>query len=112
MAGFVEGVDRGQLSLLPGSLDDWVDESNPVRVIDAFVAALVGATVHALRRTAASEMGHLQVPPEVIERVLAHTPQGVTMKHYNRYSYAPEKLAALTKWQDELMRIVGQPSLQ
>ena len=40
MAGFVEGVDRGQLSLLPGSLDDWVDENNPVRVIDAFVEAL------------------------------------------------------------------------
>jgi hypothetical protein len=28
------------LSLLPKSLDDWVDESNPVRVIDAFVDAL------------------------------------------------------------------------
>jgi transposase len=40
MAGFVEGMDRGQLTLLPGSLDDWVDENNPVRVIDAFVEAL------------------------------------------------------------------------
>jgi transposase len=40
MAGFVESIDRGQLSLLPGSLDDWVDKDNPVRVIDAFVDAL------------------------------------------------------------------------
>jgi transposase len=40
MAGFVEGIERGQLSLLPGSLDDWVDKDNPVRVIDAFIAAL------------------------------------------------------------------------
>jgi transposase len=40
MAGFIEGVDRGQLSLLPESLDQWVEESNPVRVIDAFVEAL------------------------------------------------------------------------
>jgi transposase len=40
MAGFIEGVDRGQLSLLPESLDQWVDDSNPVRVIDAFVEAL------------------------------------------------------------------------
>ena len=40
MAGFIEGADRGQLSLLPGSLDDWVGENNPVRVIDAFVEAL------------------------------------------------------------------------
>ena len=40
MAGFIEGADRGQLSLLPGSLDDWVDKDNPVRVIDAFVEGL------------------------------------------------------------------------
>jgi len=40
MTGFVAGMDRAQLSLLPESLDDWVDESNPVRVIDAFVDAL------------------------------------------------------------------------
>ena len=40
MAGFIEGVDRGQLSLLPESLEQWVDDSNSVRVIDAFVEAL------------------------------------------------------------------------
>ena len=40
MAGFVEGIDRAQLSLLPGSLDDWVDKDNPVRVVSAFVDAL------------------------------------------------------------------------
>ena len=40
MAGFIEGVDRGQLALLPESLDQWVDDSNSVRVIDAFVEAL------------------------------------------------------------------------
>ena len=40
MKRFVAGVDRTQSTLLPESLDDWVDESNPVRVIDAFVDAL------------------------------------------------------------------------
>jgi transposase len=40
MVGFIEGVDRGQLWLLPESLDQWVEESNPVRVIDAFVEQL------------------------------------------------------------------------
>src|SRR5438105_397283 len=40
MAGFVSGTDRGQATLLPECLDDWVDGSNPVRVIDAFVNAL------------------------------------------------------------------------
>jgi transposase len=40
MRRFVEGVDRSQTTLFPDSLDDWVDENNPVRVIDAFVDAL------------------------------------------------------------------------
>jgi hypothetical protein len=34
---FVAGADRAQSTLLQESLDDWVDESNPVRAIDAFV---------------------------------------------------------------------------
>ena len=37
MKRFIEGEDRGQVSLLPASLDDYVCEDNPVRVIDAFV---------------------------------------------------------------------------
>jgi len=37
MQGFVAGADRGQSTLLPECLDDFIDEDNPVRVIDAFV---------------------------------------------------------------------------
>jgi transposase len=40
MRRFVEGVERGQSTLLPECLDDWVGEDNPVRVIDAFVDGL------------------------------------------------------------------------
>src|SRR6059058_3743283 len=40
MKGFVQGADRQQTTLLPECLDDWVDESNPVRVVDVFVDAL------------------------------------------------------------------------
>src|SRR5918998_1640267 len=40
MAGYVEGVGRGQATLFPDRLDDFVDADNPVRVIDAFVEAL------------------------------------------------------------------------
>ena len=40
MKRFVEGTARGQSTLLPECLDDWIDENNPVRVIDAFVDAL------------------------------------------------------------------------
>src|SRR5467141_1553666 len=40
MKRFVEGVDRGQSTLFPECLDDWVDEDNPVRVIDVSVDEL------------------------------------------------------------------------
>ncbi len=37
---FVGGADRDQATLLPECLEDWVEEDNPVRVIDAFIDAL------------------------------------------------------------------------
>jgi transposase len=40
MKRFVAGADRGQSTLLPECLDDFIDESNAVRAIDAFVDAL------------------------------------------------------------------------
>src|SRR6202142_2638139 len=40
MAGFIQGADRQQTTLLAECLDDWVDESNPVRAVDVFVDAL------------------------------------------------------------------------
>ncbi|MBV8935906.1 MAG: transposase, partial [Alphaproteobacteria bacterium] len=40
MKRFVEGADRGQSTLFPECLDDWIEENNPVRVIDAFVDLL------------------------------------------------------------------------
>jgi transposase len=40
MKRFVEGVERSQATLFPECLDDWIDEDNPVRVIDAFVEAV------------------------------------------------------------------------
>jgi transposase len=40
MKRFVEGTDRGQSTLFPEHLEDWIDENNPVRVIDVFVEEL------------------------------------------------------------------------
>jgi transposase len=40
MKRFVEGADRAQSTLFPECLDDWIEENNPVRVIDAFVDLL------------------------------------------------------------------------
>jgi transposase len=40
MRRFVEGTDRGQSTLFPECLQDWIDENNPVQVIDVFVDQL------------------------------------------------------------------------
>jgi transposase len=61
MKRFVEGADRGQSTFLPECLDDWIDENNPVRVIDAFVEALDLA-----------ELGFAGVEPETTGRPSYH----------------------------------------
>ena len=40
MAGFVEGIDRGQCTLFPAVLDEYIGDDNPVRAIDVFVDGL------------------------------------------------------------------------
>jgi transposase len=40
MSGFIKGADRKQATLFPESLDDYVHEESPVRVIDVFVDEL------------------------------------------------------------------------
>src|SRR5205085_8749991 len=56
--------------------------------------------LHDLRRTTASSMAQLRVPPHVIERVLNHISgsQSGVAGIYNRYGYLPEKRQALEKW--------------
>lgn len=59
---------------------------------------------HDLRRTFATRLADLQVPPHVIERCLNHTMQGV-MAVYNRNEYLPERRQALDAWGARLERI-------
>jgi transposase len=40
MKRFIEGTDRSQSTFLPEALEDWIEEDNPVRVIDVFVNEL------------------------------------------------------------------------
>ena len=69
MGRFVEGSDRSQTTLLPECLDDWIDEDNPVRVIDAFVDAI-----------GLGELGFDGVVPEATGRPAYHP--GVLLKLY------------------------------
>lgn len=40
MKHFIQGEHRGQSTLFPESLDDYVMDTNPVRVVDVFVDEL------------------------------------------------------------------------
>src|SRR6266576_5300987 len=61
MKRFVEGADRSQITLFPESLEDWIGEDNPVRVIDVFVDEL-----------GLAELGFAGVEPEVTGRPSYH----------------------------------------
>jgi len=61
MRRFVEGTDRGQSTLFPECLEDWIDENNPVRVIDVFVGGL-----------GLAELGFDRVVPEATGRPSYH----------------------------------------
>ena len=37
---YIQGMDRGQMVLFPDSLDDYISDDSPVRVIDAYVDSL------------------------------------------------------------------------
>lgn len=66
-------------------------------------------TLHDLRRSAASGMAGIGIPPHVVEAVLNHksgTIKGVAAV-YNRYNYAAEKRAALDAWARRLDTIVN-----
>ncbi len=62
-------------------------------------------TPHDLRRTAASHMASMGVPPLVISRILNHKEGGIT-RIYNRYSYDQEKRDALEAWAERLVNLV------
>ena len=71
MSRFIEGADRSRVTLFPDCLDDWIDEDNPVRVVDAFVE---GLDLHGLGfdRAGPAETGRPGCHPEVLLKLYVH----------------------------------------
>ena len=65
MHRFIEGVDRRQVTLFPDRLQDWIDDDNPVRVVDAFVDAL-NLSELGFERASAAETGRPGYHPSVL----------------------------------------------
>ena len=70
MSRFIDEADRSQGTLLPETIDEYVCEENPVRVIDAFVVALdLGS------------LGFEGVEPEATGRASVRDDQGLDGRH-------------------------------
>ncbi len=69
-------------------------------------------TVHDLRRTTATNLAEMRIPPHVIERVLNHTGGSISpiARVYNRHAYEDEMRDALERWSARLGEILGPAS--
>lgn len=67
--------------------------------------SLAPATVHDLRRSAATGMRRLRIDRDTVGMVLNHTAKGVTAEHYDHHDGAKEKRFALDAWAKHLARI-------
>ncbi|MEM8794102.1 MAG: tyrosine-type recombinase/integrase [Pseudomonadota bacterium] len=66
---------------------------------------------HDLRRTAASGMAGLKIPPHVVEAVLAHKSGVISgvASVYNHYQYYEEKREALEEWGRQIDLLINPP---
>ncbi|HEX4952929.1 MAG TPA: tyrosine-type recombinase/integrase [Thermoanaerobaculia bacterium] len=100
---------RSQTWVLPSPDGDFpVSRTTSSRLTQRVASAhgMARWTAHDLRRTVASQLAEMGVEEFVIQRILGHAYSTVTAT-YNRYSYLAEKRAALEKWGQRLMEIVG-----
>jgi len=67
-------------------------------------------TVHDIRRTVATGMAKLKIPPHIIEKVLNHSTGslGGVAGIYNKYEYLDEMREALSLWDIHLSKVIKQ----
>lgn len=71
LAGFIEGIDRGQTVLFPERLEDWIGEDNVVRVVDLFVDKLDLPGLGFVR-SAPARTGRSGYDPAVLLKLFIH----------------------------------------
>ena len=74
------------------------------------ISEVEGWRLHDIRRTTATGMARLGVPPHVVERILNHTSGtfGGVAGIYNRFGYLPEMRDALNRWSIFVVSLVDQ----
>jgi integrase len=73
------------------------------------LAAVDAWTLHDLRRTTASGMARLGVPPHILAAVLNHDQRSIqtTIAIYNKYRYSREKAEASWLWGQHVTGLVA-----
>ena len=84
MHRFIDGEDRRQPALLPHSLEDYVGEENPVRVIEVFIDELDLAA-----------MGFSGMTPAATGRPAYHPS---TLLKIDLYGYLKEIAGTMRRW--------------
>lgn len=99
MPRFIEGEDRHQVTLFPESIDDYIAEDNPVRVIEAFIDELD-----------LSGLGFKGIEPHVTGRPAYHpsTLLKIYVYGYLNRVQSSRRLAKETQRNVELMWLVGR----
>lgn len=64
------------------------------------------ARLHDCRRSMATHMGELGIDAGVIERILNHSPEGITRQHYDHSKMLPQIKEAFEAWERELQRLL------
>lgn len=101
-------IGPGPLALVPGRA---VSDATLSKIFSEAGSALAASgkarpfTWKNVRVTAETLMAAQGVSAEVRAWLLSHGRSGVQQKHYDRYSYLPEKLAALEQWGRYLDRL-------
>ena len=74
------------------------------------ISEVEGWRLHDIRRTTATGMARLGVPPHVVERILNHTSGtfGGVAGIYNRFGYLPEMREALDRWSHFVVSLVDE----
>ena len=92
-----------------------MDKTTPSKVVQRISDALVADhgiepfRAGDLRRTCETMLASISIPKEIRAQLLSHgRSSGVQAKHYDRYAYLPEKLAALEAWATHLRELLAE----
>jgi integrase len=93
-------LDRHMLDLLRAELAEAGKDPDGAKIDDWIL--------HDLRRTAATGMARLNIPPHVVDKVLNHVSGSIrgVAAVYNRHAYLDERRAALEAWSRHVESLV------